>query len=260
MSSAAELWRLAHRNEKRPEAIAFTSPGVYTFLATPLIENDFADGATVNRASDFAGCGNFLQGYTAKSPTFVKNVINGYPVIRFDGTQEAYFFRRDLNCYVYSNTFIVAWCCRAIPVTKEGIIFVQSTNTGSTRCGATVMTTGALRVGGRRNDADAYDYVDAGTGISVDEWVVHSFVFDWQNKTVRVYSNGVLDGEDTNWLTAGYTAPTYSAYYPTISGHYWSGTPDYLLQCDLVGFAMILGKDDSLRQYIENYFRAIVGV
>ena len=49
----------------------------------------YADGASVDRWADLSGLGrDAVQATGSKQPTFKTNILNGYPVIRFDGTDD----------------------------------------------------------------------------------------------------------------------------------------------------------------------------
>jgi hypothetical protein len=61
--------------------------------------------------------------------------------------------------------------------------------------------------GGRRLDADSFSGVTSAQNVSAN-WTIVVAVADYANQILRLYINGVLDGENTTWLTAGSTSDT----------------------------------------------------
>jgi len=255
-----QQWRSVWRNMVPPD-----TPLVMSYIDSALQENEFNDDASVPCIKDFSGFGtswvSTIPG-TVENPKFKKGVVNGYPAFRFDGVKQgAAMYKRDILTRMNAVTLVVAWCCRKLPAAgTEGSIFVVSTaSLGTSRFLVRLWSSGAVEVGGRRNDGDGYAAaVELLTKVATDQWMVHSFEWDVANADVFTYLNGSSDGTNLNFQTAGAFPATYSNDTPSIG--YRLNPATYWAQIDVMGLVVFPYLNADVRKLFENMFRTRLGL
>jgi predicted secreted protein len=160
---------------------------------------------------------HFVQATAGNQPSIVTSgVVNtdlGKPCLLFDGSNDQFQLEaasRDILKNVGYATLVSVRKYTALPSTVKGIIDIGN-GTGLTRAEMS-NTAGNLRISsGRRLDANSVQSatsvgtVGTTTTLAISE-------FQYANALLNQYTNGVLDGTNPAFQTAGNTSDTNSTY------------------------------------------------
>ncbi len=149
----------------------------------------------------------------ANQPEYVTNVVNGFPVVRWDGGTDDYLALSGTGLSLTNNipglTVFMAWK----PTSSASItrLFYTTTN-GSTTSGRAFVgksNGNKVQAGGRRQEADSLIQGD-GAGTIGGSWIITTTIFDYANSDLYNYLNGTLDGSTTSFQTNGNTPASNS--------------------------------------------------
>jgi hypothetical protein len=172
------------------------------------------DGTAVRLWSDQSGNGyDATQGTSAARPTYIASGLNGLPVVRFDGTDD----RLALGASALGILRNVAGATVFIAVKYSSTTgnfpsFYASTNGAitSVRLSIRTSTTPTYQISGRRLDANSVETISSNQATSTSSVIIHTARADYQNTLMQQYINGTLDGQKTDFQTAGNTSDTDS--------------------------------------------------
>jgi hypothetical protein len=179
-------------------------------------------------------------------PSIIASVLNGLPVIRFDGTTD------NLEYLTASAVGQDVGSILMLAVAREdadnaGVIFGAAIDGTSARANMTMKSSG-----GRRLDSDSFVSV---TGLnSATEWGVLAGLLDSTNGDARFYSNGTMESENLTWQTPGNTSNTTSARFRIGAGT--STSPTALFDGDIAEIIVLQGDANTTttnRQLCEGY-------
>ena len=143
--------------------------------------------------------------------------------------------------------FVGQWA--SVPTTTTPILLIQTFAGASRLLFGGGLSPQKYTTHGRRVDADALSAAGVSTqNITANSFVIHETVLDYSSAVTNQYINGVLDGQNTTFQTAGLTSDTASSGCLIGSG----GTntfPGLMAELLVVEQAVTL----SLRQKIEGY-------
>lgn len=181
-----------------------------------------SNGAAVTQWNDSSGFVNHAaQATGTNQPTYQTNVINGLPVVRFDGGTDR---------LVITNTDMLAITNNAAGITMSAVVILSSLGALLTRniFGLSVGgggTTARVKFGsrtvagpnldfwavsGRKADADTQqNVVSAGQSVTNTNLILTAVV-DWANSNADVYQNGLNIASTAAWFTDGNSAATNS--------------------------------------------------
>ena len=219
-------------------------------LTLHLAANDIAglqDGDSVDQWNDLSGMDNHLfQDDGGAQPTYVEDVINGLPVIRFDGSQ---FLVRDGTVLEEGDddyTFVAVW----YPTTTDAVMAVmEQAGAGAHRRASMLAVNAAYGFNGQNNDR--HDLVP----YNPEEWVTTLMTMDnaADPNNVHILHNGeVFEGRsgDPGALDVGIDGFMVGAKVTTSGGNEWmQGDIAELLVYDI---AMLPGDQvyDELLEYL----------
>lgn len=235
------------------------------------VDGDFISGGDLVGGTtwmDKSTAGNAHAAQTAanRKPEVVAQVLNDLPVVRFDGSD---FMDIDSAAFGMLNgvngctMFGLAKSTVRPAMGGQRVLMVSSgTNAAGTRAGLNIFDSfgtslggsGDLGLAGRRLDSDGFQRIEGGEAV-LAEFVQWTGVFDYASATLKLYVEGVLVTEVTNFQTAGSTSATDSlnirigadAALNAVRGLF---TGDI---AELVAYDRVLA--DSDRQGVEDYLQ-----
>jgi hypothetical protein len=173
-----------------------------------------ANNTAVATWSDQSGNGyDATQSTTAARPTFIASGLNGLPVVRFDGTDDHLDFSGGafslLRNVAGATIFVVV---KYSSTTANFSSFYASTNNAitSVRLQLRTTTTPRYQIQGRRLDAISAETISSTQATSTSSVIIQTARADYQNTLMQQYINGALDGQKTDFQTAGNTSDTDS--------------------------------------------------
>jgi hypothetical protein len=188
-----------------------------------------ANNTAVATWADQSGNGyDATQSTTAARPTFIASGLNGLPVVRFDGTDDHLGLSGGalgLFKNVAGATIFIAVKYSATAVNASSFFASNGTSATIARIQIRTTTTPRYQVTARRLDADSSQNVGSNQATSTTNFVIHSAFFNYQNTLMQQYINGTLDGEKTDFQTAGNTSNTDSLaiFLGRVSATYLTG-------------------------------------
>ncbi len=173
-----------------------------------------ANNTAVATWADQSGNGyDATQSTTAARPTFIASGLNGLPVVRFDGTDDRLALGSSalgmLRNVAGATVFVVVKYSNTAGANRTSF-FISLGGSTSARVQIRTTTTPKYQVIGRRLDADSSQNVASSQDTSTTNFVIHSAFFNYQNTLLQQYINGTLDGQKTDFQTAGNTSDTSS--------------------------------------------------
>lgn len=175
-----------------------------------------ATGVPVSSAA-VPGHPNLVQSNTARQPIAIDVTHNGkvFTAWDFDGTDD-FLSGSGTLLDAFRNTggvtVVVVHLQEAQPSTtssQQTVAWTTGSSTSSRRW-SLEMLAGSQRFAGRRNDADATDYVSQGTTPALNVWSTRTAVMNYQAGTAALYRDGTLVASDAAWLTPGLMPDTAS--------------------------------------------------
>jgi hypothetical protein len=172
-----------------------------------------SDGNAVVQWNDVSGHSNHAaQGTSGSRPTYRANVVNGRPVVRFDGGDQLAISNSDAleltNNRASLTIFTVASLTSVDGTVRNIVFFSTGAGSGLTRVKVGQRSGPTWSVSGRRLDADSLANILGGTASTgfkqLSAWV------DWANSDASLYLNGSSIASTTSWLTSGNTQATNS--------------------------------------------------
>lgn len=171
-----------------------------------------SDGTAITTWNDRSGNGyNAAQSDSAKKPTYKVNILNGKPVVRFDGGDElALSSGFDMLKNVGGFTTIAVGKF-GNPELNETFVKIGS-GAGTSR--AMLIKAGTkLTVAGRRLDAESpIKNLESNNVVSLVYHKIYTGIIDFANSNAYLYQNNVADGVNTNFSTDGNTENTNSTF------------------------------------------------
>ena len=187
------------------------------------------DGATVARWQDKSGNGRHISQATANArPALKKGIKNAKNVIRFDGANDILSIA---NSTISQNTGVLNLfaVCRSTKTLSASVYQTVIHNSNGTTAGparSSIYISNAIEVGGRRLDADSYQFVKPGT-LATNEWVLAGANFNYNAASLTAYKNGTGASRSPSFQTVGTTPNTPSVLFgiggSTNSGEFLTG-------------------------------------
>lgn len=171
------------------------------------------NGSTVSQWADKSGNGrNVSQATAASQPAYSASNLNGKPGLVFDGSNDILgagstaLLRNVSGCSVF-----VVFRYTTVP-TVARIPFAILSNSGNARLQvASNLTVGKHQILGRRLDADPFQAAATSSqNIVADTAIIQAGVITYSAATAAQWINGVLDGQNAAFQTAGNTQDTNS--------------------------------------------------
>ena len=220
---------------------------------------DAADSSTVTLVSssvsgwaDKSGNGiNVSQGTASARPTLVSAGQNGLDVFSFDGG-DALTSSATTNLIrniAGAMVFVVRLYAASATVPRRSLTVIGNSSSVSRLVIEAGRTSGRNNVGGRRQDADGYQTATGGSAMST-AWQIQCGVFEYSSAVLTQYINGVSDGVNGTFQTAGMTSDTNSVGLGI--GATGSGTGEYF-SGRLAEIVIVESVDIATRQKIEGY-------
>jgi hypothetical protein len=219
-----------------------------------------SDGNAVIQWNDASGNSNHAaQGTVGSRPTYRTNVVNGKPVVRFDGGDELAITNADAAALTNNQDgltiFTVASLSAADGAVRDLIFFSTNTAAGTTRLKMGQRSGPVWAVSGRRLDADTLQHVTGSTATTGFQQLTAAV--NWSSSDATLYHNGVSVGSSTSFQTDGLSQAANSlgvavGNASTLS-EYWQGDIAEILVYDSV-----LSTSD--RQSVEAYLNAKYGL
>lgn len=188
-------------------------PGMKLWLDAKSINQ--ADGTSVSAWLDQSGNqAHMNQATSSQQPIYKTNIVNGYPVVRFDGVDDNMSVTDSTKLGMLKNvdgatTVIVKKNTNY--TNTANILFISNNTTGSRAVTQSYTSTVTFdSVGGRRLDADSYQALNT-SNFANTSFNVITGVFDYANSDIYMYGNGQLLSSSTAFQTSGQTSNTDSA-------------------------------------------------
>lgn len=176
---------------------------------------------------DLSGQGrNATQATQANKPVFRQSILAGKPVVRFDGVNDEMAIA---GLDIAQNVDGISMFCvvqTTLPGASGQPIFISNGIVAvNNRAGLfrELAVVGAMAVGGRRLDADAFAKAESGNVLTAGVYSIDSGVFDYRNTIATVYKNGVQQATNTSFETTGASEDTASlaVYIGSGNGTAW---------------------------------------
>lgn len=206
---------------------------------------------------DLSGKGyNATQSTSGERPTWNAADLNGLDTITFDGTND--HLEYNSACNIMRNmpsamTFIVFKHGTASPA-GTGIYFgVRNNVDAGRRIRTYINAAGAQGLSSQRLDAGTETGLLISASGTDTSWGVRSYITDWTNRTISIYTDGVLEGTlnpiaDAAGSTSNTNASRYRIGSSTLNtpDSFWSGS---------IAEIVIIPSDVTLntRQKLEGY-------
>lgn len=239
-----------------------TTTSLVLWLDAPL-ETGYSDASAVQTPTDWSGSGNApTQSTTAARPSWESGEINGLAAFKFDGVDDRWTFSgTGLDVLKNKGAVSIYWVARGAVISSAQNAWGWSSGSSTTAnrlFGGTAATTGYMRAGGRRLDADTLSNNEGSTALATGTFYVYSLVVDWSNSNIYGYINGTNQISNTSFQTDGNTSNTSSLGAAIGSGSaasalFYSGSiSSYLLYQT--------AHDTATRQSIESSLRTRFGL
>jgi len=184
-------------------------PGLGLWLDASAITG-LGDGDALSTWNDLSGAGRNGTNSGAACPVYKTNIVNGRPVVRFDGVDDVLNWSPAalLNNVSGATVFtVMKW--RTSPSTPKQA-FIASVNGGPN---ARVAINGGVSAGKvttvcRRLDADAGSNATTAASITTSNFYIHEGLVNFSGGTISTYVNGTQDGSAT--FAGGNTSATDS--------------------------------------------------
>jgi hypothetical protein len=171
-------------------------------------------GSGVSQWNDLSGNGrHFTQSTDSKRPPLVNGVLNGFPVLRFDGTsQELAGNTATLNTYNNKSGGSIFTVVRDVNPSGGNtvhFVLVFTNNAGSAR--ATITTRNSSNIfqaGSRRLDSDTFRSSDFSPSNS--NWNILNGQFNWAGNQLQLFVNNSGQAINTYSSGGGNTSATNS--------------------------------------------------
>ena len=180
---------------------------------------DAADASTVTTVSgavsqwnDKSGNGrNATQPTSTRRPTYSAAFLNSKAVVSFDGSDDILgFTNRTLASNVNAISYFFAAISNAPSSTDYRSLIDLNTNAGPDRT-SVYFRSSTVEAGGRRLDADSYQFQQAGA--LTTSACLGSVIFDYSSATLGIGFNGsALSYRSGGFQTAGSTSNTDSTF------------------------------------------------
>lgn len=184
---------------------------------------------------DMSGLGNHAaQATGGAQPTYQPNVVNGLPVVRFNGSSHVLVIAGANAAAATNNAggcsvFAYAQTSNPDGTVRQILRFSIGTDGGASRVQlAQRNSPSVMVVGGRRLDAEPFVTVDGATSLVNGQWQTWTGLLDWSASDGYLYAGQALDASTTSFATAGLTSATDSLSV-SIGGNaatgieYWQG-------------------------------------
>ena len=150
------------------------------------------DGDPVSTWSDESASGWDATASSTDRPTYKTSILNGLPVVRFDGTDDHLALGAVDASRTVSGSTIYAVVRTDVTDSIIRYWWFGSNGTGFARTLANLSLN--TRIGGRTLDSDSFASVAATTNVSASTWVLHGGVFDNANGTMAQFVDASADG------------------------------------------------------------------
>ena len=191
----------------------------YPGLITTALWLDAADASTITTVSgavsqwnDKSGSGrNATQPTSTRRPTYSAAFLNSKAVISFDGSDDILgFTNRTLASNVNAISYFFVAISNAPSSTDYRALIDLNTNAGPDRA-SVYLRSSTVEAGGRRLDADSYQFQQAGA--LTTSACLGSVIFDYSSATLGIGFNGsALSYRSGGFQTAGITPNTDSTF------------------------------------------------
>lgn len=213
--------------------------------------NTITTDTGVSQWQDKSGNGRHVaQATENRQPALLAAELNGYPVIRFDGSNDV--LTRGSNSLGRNVSGLGMFAVRRINDTSGAQILVQLTTATDATRAALAINSGENRVSARRNDGDSIAQIGDSDSLVADTWAIHAGVVDYTNTDGFLYINGELVASNTSFLTTGSTSNTDGQTLGV--GGFGSGASNFL-NGDLASVLVLHeAPNATLREKIEGYY------
>jgi hypothetical protein len=174
-----------------------------------------SDGRVVRRYDQSTFNRNISNTLFVQRPWIAKagvlNIKQGHLAASYEGGQCLQSYPAVTNVLRNINKGNLLSVCKfdAVPLTTQSLLFIStSVDAGTTRAAFFPGLTSSKWVsGGRRLDANSFQSATSANNIDTNKHVLSAF-FDYQNACLYQYVDGVLDGQNLSFQTAGSTSDT----------------------------------------------------
>ena len=153
-----------------------------------------SDGDPVSTWSDESASGWDATASSTDRPTYKTSILNGLPVVRFNGTDHYLALGAvDASRNVSGSTIYAVLQTDVTAATFRCWWFTGIA--GSTSSARTLANLSSVaRIGGRTLDSDSFASVSVTTNVPVSSWVLHGGVFDNANGTMAQFVQASANG------------------------------------------------------------------
>jgi hypothetical protein len=211
-----------------------------------------SDGAAVARWVDKSGNGrNLIQATANARPLLKTGIKNGRNIISFDGTNDALGI---LGANITNNVsiitmFAVVRSTKALSGSVYQPVINQSIGSSNNNSRSSIYLTNTIEAGGRRLDADSYQFVKTST-LSTGEWVIAGSIHNYGAATLSAFKNGIGTNRVQGFQTSGNTSATNSQTV-TVGG---TSNPTEKLRGEIAEVIIYnTGITTNQRQAVETY-------
>ena len=184
------------------------------------------------------------------SPVLKVAVQGGQPIIRFALTTLALIIASNDITRNKDRMMLVsvASVANASTIAYQTVFVSEAGGSTNARCGI-YLRSSKVEAGGRRLDADAYQFVQSGS-TSNNRFTIGSAFFDWANSQLYAYESGTETARSGGFQTSGNSSNTASA--ASIGGSSFSGGANERLNGDIGICAFVESSSASFRKRFEH--------
>ncbi len=212
---------------------------------------------------DLSGKGQSATRATStERPTFNSADLNGMDTITFDGSNDYLSYG---SCNLMKNmasamTFIVLKHTTVTPSEEKIFFGIRNNGDGLRRIRTSISTTGAQSLNSQRLDTGTESSLAISASGADTSWHVMSYITDWTNREIRMYTDGILDGTlnpiaDAAGSTPNTNGSRYRIGCSTLNtvSNFWAGK---------IAEIVIIPSDVTLntRQKLEGYLHHKYGL
>jgi hypothetical protein len=172
-----------------------------------------ADSTSVATWADQSGNGyDATQGGSAARPTYIASGLNGLPVVRFDGTDDVMSLGASALGMIRNVAGATVFVVVKYPSNNltNNLLFISiSSVSGSNRLNLLQTSIPKYQVAGRRLDAESSQNATSNQN-AASNFIIQTAYADFSNTLLQQFINGALDGQKTDFQTAGNTSDTDS--------------------------------------------------